>query len=100
MTEEKLEHIIADLLGLDRVEVCRKLKPLKSELISLVSQNTKITLKGVLEINPVLLDAGTFYNTNTKQLAQVDARVGAKAKIKHHFNIAVKQTRLKNIDLF
>lgn len=58
------------------------------------------TLKGILEINPILLEPGTFYNTNTKQLSQVGARIGAKAKIKHHFNIAVKQTRLKNIDLF
>lgn len=100
MTEEKLEHLIADLLDLDREEVCRRLKPLRSNLISLVSQNTKITLKGILEINPILLEPGTFYNTNTKQLSQVGARIGAKAKIKHHFNIAVKQTRLKNIDLF
>ena len=50
MTEEKLEHLIADLLDLDREEVCRKLKPLRSNLISLVSQNTKITLKGILEM--------------------------------------------------
>ena len=100
MAEIKLEHLIADLLELDRDEVCRKLKPLRSSLITLVSQNTKITLKGILEISPVLLEPGTFYNTNTKQLSQVGARIGAKAKIKHHFNIAVKQTRLKNIDLF
>lgn len=100
MTEEKLEHIIADLLGLDRKEVCQKLKPLRSTLIDKVSQNTKITLKGIVDIEPVILEAGVFYNTNIKQLVNVDTRIGAKAKIKHHFNIAVKQTRLKNIDLF
>ncbi len=100
MSEQKLEHIIADLLGLDQKEVCQKLQPLRSQLIDLVSQNTKITLKGILEIQPVILEAGTFFNTHTKQLREVGPRVGAKAKIRPHFDIEVKQKRLKNIDLF
>lgn len=100
MSEQRLEHIIAELLGLEKQEVVRKLKPLRAQLIDLVSQNTTITLKGILDIHPVILEAGTFYNTHTKQLREVGPRVGAKAKIRPHFDIEVKQNRLKNIDLF
>ena len=101
MTERvHLETVIAQLLNLPPKEVKQKLSPLKDVLVKLLSENKTISLKGVGELSPVLLEEGVFLDTNTNKHVHVGQRLSPRAKLQHRFKLAVKQQRLKNLNFY
>lgn len=102
MSNKKIQlyTLLAEYLELDSDYVKDKIKPLKDDLIDIISRGDSLSIQGILNITPKRLPSGVFLNTTTKQFVKVPERIKAVPKIHARLNNSIKDKKLTNIKYF